>query len=319
MIEVRLRTRIPRDELDEKKGKLLTDADYNLLLAGAAKVRKPDGSLLCVYRPACLAGEMADAYPELTRIRGLTDNRGAAAALPRRQRAGKTVTGNAGRSFRTRSKPIMSSIIGAFDPQGPQQYCRLTAYNAKQADRFETLHPLFRRISEVFEAEVPERYKAQQAYAQATNPDWLVRGTPFTTITINNTYPTGVHTDKGDLDEGFSCLATARRGDYTGGLLVFPRYRVAIDLQDGDLVLMDAHEYHGNTPIRCGGCGDNLDRPDHRCEELGPTPSPERISVVAYFRTGMRACGTLAEEDAKRAATRERHNAQRLGLDAETP
>jgi len=129
---------------------------------------------------------------------------------------------------------------------------------------------------------VPDRHAAQQAQVDATHPDWVVPGTPFTTITVNNTYPTGVHTDKGDLDAGFSNLTVVRRGSYSGGIFLFPAYRVGVDMADGDLLLMDAHEYHGNTPL-----------------ELA-SDDAERISVVAYYRTRMVECGN-AEQEADRA------------------
>jgi hypothetical protein len=99
---------------------------------------------------------------------------------------------------------------------------------------------------------------------------------------VNNTYPTGVHTDSGDLEEGFSNLSCLRRGDYSGGIFVFPEYRVGFDMQDGDVLLMDAHQWHGNT------------RMELHSEDA------ERISIVCYYRTDMAKCGT-AEEEAQRA------------------
>jgi hypothetical protein len=74
-----------------------------------------------------------------------------------------------------------------------------------------------------------------------------------------------------------------RRGTYTGGVLVFPRLRVAVDLQDRDLILMDAHEWHGNTAI-------------------AGLPDAERISVVSYYRSAMATCGTPDQEHEKALA-----------------
>jgi hypothetical protein len=116
---------------------------------------------------------------------------------------------------------------------------------------------------------------------------WVARraGTVYLS---GNTYPTGVHTDKGDLDAGFSAIACLRRGSYTGGRLVFPEYRVAVDLHHGDLLLMDAHQYHGNTALVCA-CGTE---PNNFCRTCGA----ERISVVSYFRTKVTECGSPDEE-----------------------
>lgn len=64
-----------------------------------------------------------------------------------------------------------------------------------------------------------------------------------------------------------------------------------MDLQDGDLILMDAHEWHANEDIICA-CGE---RRFGLCDECGA----ERISTVAYFRSNMVGCGTADEEAAK--------------------
>lgn len=171
---------------------------------------------------------------------------------------------------------------------------------------------------------MPERYAAQMHEVERTSPDWVIGGTPFTTITVNNTYPTGIHTDKGDLDAGFSTLGCIRRGDFTGGWLTFPQYGVAADMQNGDVLLMDAHEWHGNTPITCDHCGESLRKPGHRCtdpegrEGMNPhLASPERISIVSYFRTDMVECGTAAEENARRAAVQEKRASKAMGINAE--
>jgi len=145
----------------------------------------------------------------------------------------------------------------------------------------------------------------QRRFAQDTHPEWMIGGTVFTTVTVNNTWPTAVHTDKGDLETGFSNLAVLRRGDYRGGIFTFPRYRIGFDTHDGDLLLMDAHEYHGNTAIECSTCGQLLNGYHECAEDVQRSqaqsghglPEPvERISVVAYYRTKMHTCGTATDE-----------------------
>lgn len=297
-----LSTRVPDSELDKLKGRTPTDEDYDLLLEGPSTVYLPgkerfmQGSkavekrrLLCIYLPGVLADVMDETYDVLTTIRLATDNRGLASGSPRVQ-VGTT---------RTRHIPILSGVMGAMDPVGPMQYCRLTAFTAQQVEKWDKLLPLWQAMSAQFQEHVPHRFKNQVAHARRTPPEWVIKGTPFTTITINNSYSTGMHTDKGDLDEGFSCLAVARKGEYTGGRLVFPQWRVAADMQHGDMILMDAHQWHGNTRMECA-CGEHMHTgPCKECEA-------ERISVVAYYRTKMKNCGTLAEESERKRAFAER-------------
>jgi len=200
--------------------------------------------------------------------------------------------------------------------------CRLTAFTAQQIEQWDQLLPMFKEVARLFEEHVPDRFAVQAEEARKTHDEWIIKGTPFTTITVNNTYPTGIHTDKGDLDAGFSTLVALRRGNYTGGWLTFPQYGVAADMQDGDLLLMDAHEWHGNTPLLCEGCEEPLRKPEHMCEETqekakfyGMQPvSPERVSIVSYFRTKMVSCGTADEENARRESAAEKSAAKALGI-----
>ncbi|SNR44275.1 Oxygenase domain of the 2OGFeDO superfamily protein [Haloechinothrix alba] len=296
MIDLRLRSRISDGELDQKIGKVITPRDWNLVLTGPATIRKPNGHPLCVYLPKALDGIVTrDMYEVLHGLRGeRTENRGIASGSPRVRR---------GNQKATYSRRVPSAIIGAFDAAGREKYCRLTAWTGRNLPQWQTLHPLLRAIAGNLEQHVPDRYAAQLAEAQRTHQEWVVPDTPFTTVTVNNTYPTGVHTDAGDLDAGFSTLACLRRGTYTGGHLCFPRYRVAVDMHDTDLILMDAHEYHGNAHVTCT-CGTQL---NGMCDTCGA----ERISVVSYFRTKMTACGTEEEEQQRAVQRRENRNATR--------
>jgi hypothetical protein len=290
-VELRLRSRISQAELDEKVGKIITPGDFNVLLTGPALVLKPNGKPLCVYLPGAVTGEVTpEVYEVLHSLRKeITMNRGLASGSLRVQR---------GKQDRTYSKPVPSTIVGAIDPGGVYKYCRLTAWTGENLPQWRTLHPLLRTVAARLEQYVPDRYANQLAAAQASRPEWVVPGTPFSTVTVNNSYPTGVHTDKGDLEEGFSTIACVRRGNYTGGVLAFPAYRVGVDLHDGDLILMDAHEFHGNTAMVCE-CGNTLRT---CCDTCGA----ERISVVSYFRTRVQNCGSFEDEISRARARREK-------------
>lgn len=296
LTKVKMMSKLSDEEVRAMEGKMVRDEDYDVLLDGPSMVIEPGLSRepLVVYLPGVLKGEAEEAYPFLTKIRDKTDNRGAASGTERVQTSART----------TRAKRVASSVLGSMDPMGGRfPYCRLTAYTARETDDWHEMRPLFQAIAGYFKEYVPHRYAAQVEECEQTDPDWVIPGTPFTTITVNNTYPTGIHTDKGDLDKGFSTLATIHRGEWSGGRLVFPQYRVGINCGDGDLCLMNAHEFHGNTAIICK-CGRNL---DEACPECGA----ERISVVSYFRTKMVNCGSMSVEEEKRLAKAEANN---LGL-----
>lgn len=295
MREFRIKNTISDDAVKSMLGRLPTDNEYSVLLTGPARVLKPNGDLLCVYVPRAINdATLLASYDVLHSLKVYeTTNRGLASGTRRFERYKG--------SPRTESKSIASAIVGSFDKGASRQYCRLTAFTGRETDKFAALFPMFREISEVFRQYVPERYAVQASQAAVTQADWVVPGTPFTTITVNNSYPTGVHTDRGDLDAGFSNITAIRKGTYTGGRLVFPKFGVAVDLQHGDTILMDAHEHHGNTKMWCqyGGVSHVLDM---NCVDGHET---ERISTVCYYRTKMKECGTLDEEQARRYAAAE--------------
>jgi hypothetical protein len=288
MLELRVRNKLAAAEMEARAGKLPAAGDWDVLLQGPVKVDRPDGRPLAIYLPGILAEQMDGVYDVLTSIRQISVNRGKASGTPRIK------------SPQTRSytRKIYSAIIGSVDPGGQTRYCRLTAWTGTHLPQWQQLQPLLRRIGAEMAARVPDRYQAQMREIGRTDPAWVVPGTPFTTITVNNSYATGVHTDKGDLDAGFSCLAVLRRGDYTGGVLVQPQYRVAADLRHGDLLLMDAHEWHGNTQLVCA-CGNALNGPCPGC-------GAERISLVCYMRTKLTGCGSPEEEHARAEEWRRR-------------
>lgn len=287
MHEWRARTRVSKEDLENKVGKILLESDISILLRGPEPIKllKPDGKPLAVYLPKAISPELREqAMPTLQELKGsYTSNRGLASGSERVQGASK----------RTYAKAVDSAIVGAFEAKGPKQFCRLTAWTGKETEKWHGLWPLFNFIGEQMKEHVPDRWAAQMQQVNGTAPEWVIRGTPFTTVTVNNTYETGVHTDKGDLNEGFSNVACFRNGDFKGGWLCFPEYRVGVDLQDRDLILMDAHEWHGNTsfdpkPKRKIGGG------------LDGDPGFERVSVVCYYRTAMVSCGS-ADDELKRA------------------
>jgi Oxygenase domain of the 2OGFeDO superfamily len=280
--EIRIRTRTAPDELALKRGKIALQSDWMLQLTGPCKVYRPDGKPLCVYLPGHMQKYADDehVYSILHSLRSIkSGNRGL---------AGGTIAMQHGTQKRRYAVPVSTSIIGAIEDVSVFKYCRLTAWTGANLPQWEYLQSMLQHVAGALQTYVPARYAAQAAAAAATLPAWVVPGTPFTTITVNNTFPTGYHTDKGDLDAGFSAIACLRKGTYAGGELCFPEYKVAVDMQHGDLLLMDAHDWHGNAAIICA-C-------DKAVKTLCKNCQAERISVVSYFRTKMTKCGTPEEQ-----------------------
>jgi hypothetical protein len=182
----------------------------------------------------------------------------------------------------TYANGVLSGIAGWFDRYPRIPYGRATSYTANNFEKFKMSYPFLQQLAKGFKEYLPERFAAQMSAANKLDPAFLVPETPFTTITVNNTFRTAAHYDAGDLNEGLSNLLTlSNDGKYTGGYLIAPEYRVAVNPRPGDLLLINNHEVmHGNTPIVC------------------PEGS-ERISLVVYFREKMLELGSKAYEDAR--------------------
>lgn len=168
------------------------------------------------------------------------------------------------------ARGLDSGIVGYYD--SPK--LRPTAFTEHHPRKWLLTASFLRTLNDVFRRQLPERYKVQRAVAYRTDPRWTIGGTAFTTATVNRWDAThdcrfGFHPDANNLPEGFGCMTVLRRGTYSGGLLIFPRYRIAVDLGEGDVLFFPSAEYHGNGPI------------------VGE-PGWERISVVAYYRAGFK-------------------------------
>lgn len=278
-------------EADALAGTLLEDDSYDRLIAHDARVLKPDGTPLLVYRSGVLPAALCRrAYQALRTAASVTDNRGMAGGLLGPSRQTDRPIGVAGRTrYRPRKAdgslsnqnaalPVRSGIVGYFDRSTRFPYCRQTAFTIEHTDLFLQAHPFIQAVDRIFAIELPDRHAAQKAVARRTHPDFVIHGTVFTTVTVNRNWQTAVHKDVGDLKAGFGVMACLRAGRYTGGHLVFPRYRVAVDMRTGGVLLADVHEWHGNTPL------------------VGQPGGFERISLVFYYRERMHECGSAAAE-----------------------
>ena len=181
----------------------------------------------------------------------------------------------------TYANQVYSGIAGWFDRYPRIPYGRATAYTQNSYDKFELSFPFLQSLDRGFSELLPQRHTAQRAAADKIDPAFLVPKTVFTTITVNKTCRTAAHRDAGDFSNGLSnLLVLSNNGNYSGGYLILPEVRIAVNVRPGDLLLVNNHEYiHGNTPI-----------------ELHDETA-ERISLVCYLREKMLELGTKEYED----------------------
>lgn len=228
---------------------------YRRLIQGVRPtlIKKANGQPLLIHIPGAITPDIC--------AKGRDDFR----------RAGRILSGH--RGFNTGN-------IGSY--HDAKLGCRQMELSPANAKRWPQVEAFIQACAAVFREEVPSKYANQQAAADATKPGWVLDGTNFTTTAVNLWDGTGrhqartaVHRDSGDLPTGFGVISILRSGEYDGGELIFPEFGVAVDLREGDVLLADVHQLHGNAPIEPGA---------------GPW---ERIATISYFRTSILRCPAL--------------------------
>lgn len=241
------------------------------------------------------------------------ENRGAAAGVLDRKRMPKYIgefvsPGKFRTRFKSNHTGILSNqatsnlspsnIIGFFDRpdrnlRGKGSPCRLTAFNRDHPELWKQSVPFIRACDEQFKLLVPDRYKIQKERAQMV-PNFAIEDTSFSTVTINYSWRTALHRDKGDLVEGFGNIIVLEdhlnNNHYTGGYTGFPQYGIAANIRHGDFMAMNVHEWHCNTemkPVHNEVYG------NHRQNIVDNGWHYNRLSLVCYLREKMLRCGNI--------------------------
>jgi len=189
------------------------------------------------------------------------------------------------------AQSVMSGIAGYFDRYPRIPYGRATSYTEKNPEKFALCFPYLQKLNSQFRELIPNRWKAQNVQASKLDRRFLISDTVFTTLTVNHNWRTACHRDAGDLTTGFSniCGVTGPEGKgWRGGQFILPEYRIAINIQPGDMLLVNNHEgIHGNDEL----IGDDNDR----------------MTIVAYFREKMVELESWDYEFLRKQYIHERH------------
>lgn len=270
----KLQKKLTDEKVESLKGKYLTEKHYDTLITNDADGYDTSGNLLFKFRKKAIPEEIlklgVDSFKdsiELTESRGL-----ASGSTHKRIRKDGSV------SNITVGNKVESGSVGYMDSSAMVKYCRKTAFAKKYFDKFKQGIPFVEFINKKYSELCPEHYAKQYAIANGTNKNYIIGDTSFTTVTVNKNFRTAVHKDSGDFTDGFGNLIAYREGDWTGGYFCLPQYKVAIDLQNTDILFVDVHKHHGNTNF------------------INTDDNFLRISFVLYYREYMYKCSQPKEE-----------------------
>ena len=170
--------------------------------------------------------------------------------------------------------------------------CRTTAFTKQNVDKWKKCLPFLLQADKQFKKLIPNRYSSQLKRAQQT-PKFQIKDTAFSTITLNYNWRTACHKDSGDLEEGFGNLLVLEKdkcnlsnNSFQGGFLGFPKFKICVDVRQGDFLAMDVHQWHCNTPIK------KLQKQNiiYNNNNLDKKNDYGRLSVVCYLRKDMIKC-----------------------------
>lgn len=271
---LKLKNHLKPSEAEKLKGKFLTENSYDTLITEDCDGYDLHGNLLFRYRKNAIPFETLKlGYESFKDSIQLTEGRGTASGSSH-----KRIRKDGSVSNITVGNKVYSGNVGFMDASAMVHYCRKTAFARDYFDKFQQGIPFVEFIDQKYKELCPVHYEKQISIARGTNRNYRIADTSFTTVTVNRNFQTAVHKDSGDLPDGFGNLIVYREGNYEGAYFCLPEYRVAIDMQNCDILFADVHRFHGNTPF------------------LNCSEDYLRIAFVMYYREYMYQCKQPKEE-----------------------
>ena len=175
MLTIKLDKELTNEDADKFSGEWADDSMYDTLVEEDADVYKPNGEPLLIFRKNIIPIDICrQAWANIRDASQMTNARGIAGGKLKESEMAKyhaiqtgdytmqQVRARDGKlSNRTRANPVNSGVIGYMDKAGAFPYCRTTAYNLKNPEKFEQALPFIRKVNDLFAELHPERYQKQ--------------------------------------------------------------------------------------------------------------------------------------------------------------
>lgn len=207
-----------------------------------------DGRLIAVLlRERIEAGMYSSAYSMWCKVNGPLSNRPKAVGvepLPSPKKDG-TLSPRVGVHKKVlavlKEQHAAQGILGWDFKRGTQT--KLTIHHPEMLDDNKRL---IKRVDKLFKHYLPSVRAFQRAVLK-THPCCRIWHTAFSNIYIVKNLSTAYHQDEGNLPGGMTAIMCM--GEFSGGELVLPRWRISFAYRPGDLLFFDAGQLHGNLPF----------------------------------------------------------------------
>lgn len=165
--------------------------------------------------------------------------------------------------------------------------CSYDQFNTQYPEIYALIKDMTKVAWDTLNEYMPEaQAEHEKIVAESINQDWLVPGGAWTSGIINNTAALAYHKDSGNLKGTVSAML-GMRSRVSGGSLHMPEYDLTLGIPDGSMTFFDGQAiWHGVTPL------------------VNERPNAYRYTVVWYAKSGIKVCGSAADEPkpaAKRA------------------
>ena len=300
------------EEIQMREGEHFSHDHYKISITSDTDVYKPDGTILLRFRKNVI--DPCYTKPAMESLRKVSmkrhDNRGAPAG-PLDWNRMPNYVGEWFKTFKFRTHYVRksnqqkskhdisnlspSNVIGYFDRKDRNDPlglpCRLTAFSKQETDKWNNTIPLIQQVAQQFKKLMPVEYSRQLNRANLSQ-DFIIKDTCFSTITVNYSWRTACHRDKGDYQDGFGNIIVCEDGDnpnkYRGCCTGFPQYGVCVDVREGDFLAMDVHEWHCNTEfVQLEPTKPYL---SFKERDINNSWHFNRLSMVCYLRNNMHKC-----------------------------
>lgn len=261
-------------EIELLRGTFLSEAHFDMLITTDTDAYTTEGEMLLRFRKNVIPYDLLHTgYKAFEKSINWTEGRGLASGGSFKRIRKDGTVGNTTVGYK-----VQSGAVGYMDENAMIRYCRKTAFTNKYFEEYRTGIPFVQKVDELYAELCPEHHRRQMNISRGTNQNYRISDTSFTTVTVNRNFQTAVHKDAGDFERGFGNLIVYREGSYSGSYFCLPEFRVAVDMQNTDMLFVDVHRWHGNTPF------------------VNPSPDYLRIAFVMYYREYMINCKSPAEE-----------------------
>jgi hypothetical protein len=156
-------------------------------------------------------------------------------------------------TYRThKALPTKSSVFGALPRIALRNdFCRFSSKTTDEKRNFDKLFTFQETLCSIYKKHLPELYEHDLNTARSmVDDDYRLVDTPYTTANINVNHAIKYHTDTGNIKGSFSNVLILKE-NCTGGELVLPEYRIALEQADGALcIFRGQQEIHGVMPLK---------------------------------------------------------------------